>query len=71
MDLAIAYTVFPTAGRPPEALWRRIRPADTTCFEPTPALLNRAYPDFAVIMGEEGRPCGAWWRTTLLQTASR
>jgi len=56
VGLAMAYTVFPTAGRPPAALWQRIRPADATCYEPTPALLNRAYPDFTAIDGEEGRP---------------
>ncbi len=55
-EIAMAYTVFPTGARAPEALWRRIRPTDTTCFEPTPALLNRAYPDFTAIAGEPGRP---------------
>ncbi len=55
-DIAMAYTVFPTGARAPEALWRRIRPADTTCFDPTPALLNRAFPDFTAIAGQPGRP---------------
>ena len=55
-EIAMAYTVFPTGARAPEALWRRIRPTDTTCFDPTPALLNRAFPDFTTIAGKPGQP---------------
>ena len=50
-DMAMAYTVFPTGPRAPEALWRRIHPADATCFQSAPALLNRAYPDFSMVKG--------------------
>jgi TonB family protein len=56
LAIAMAYTLFPTGSPAPEGLWRRIRPADTSCFEPAPAQLNRAYPDFTTIAGQRGRP---------------
>lgn len=56
VGLAMAYTLFPTSGGPPEELWRRVRPPNSTCQEPPPALLNRAFPDFTSIQSKRGRP---------------
>lgn len=44
----VRYTVFP-AGRPPQAVWDRIRPAGSNCLETPPPPLTRAFPDFAKI----------------------
>lgn len=56
VELAMAYSVFPTGYQRSEALWDRIRPAGSTCFKPAPQLLNRAFPDFTALPGEQGRP---------------
>ena len=50
LTAAIGYTIFPTSGlRPSRALLDRIKPAGSTCFEPVPAVLNRAFPDFKAV----------------------
>lgn len=41
----MAYTVTPSVGIPREA-WERVKPAGTTCYDPAPEVLIRAFPDF-------------------------
>ena len=53
----MAFTVFPTGTVPREA-WLRVRPAGSTCFDPTPPVLLRAYPNFKTLPSEPG---GARW----------
>ncbi|WP_232473814.1 TonB family protein [Sphingomonas sp. MA1305] len=53
VDDVRAYSVFPSAT-PTEAVWRRIRPAGATCYDPTPDVLLRAYPDFAKLPEQRG-----------------
>lgn len=56
VELAMAYTIFPTSGTRSPALWDRVRSAGGTCLQTRLQVLNRAYPDFPALPGEEGRP---------------
>lgn len=49
----MGFTVFPTS-RPIRAMLERVKPVGSDCFEPEPALLNRAFPDFKKIPQEPG-----------------
>lgn len=53
VDDVRAYSVFPSAT-PSDAVWRRIRPAGATCYDPTPGVLLRAYPDFTKLPEQRG-----------------
>jgi len=50
----LAFTVFPTGTVPREA-WQRVQPAASTCFNPAPAVLLRAFPDFKKLPSQAGR----------------
>jgi TonB family protein len=51
----MAYSLNPNSGALPTEGWHRIRPADTDCLrQPRPAVLLRAYPDFATLPGTRG-----------------
>lgn len=43
-----AYAMFP-AGQPQNAVWDRLKPAGTTCFDPPAEALLRAYPAYKTI----------------------
>ena len=49
----IAYTLVPGAA-PPRALWDRIRPEGSTCTDPAPDVLLRAFPDFKALPDQPG-----------------
>lgn len=50
-----AMTLAMTGGAQRKALWDRIRPAGSTCTDPQPAPLLRAFPDFARIPSVPGQ----------------
>ncbi|MGU3316584.1 energy transducer TonB [Sphingomonas sp. M6A6_1c] len=49
----IAYTLVPGAT-PPRAVWDRIRPAGSTCVDPAPEVLLRAFPPFKALPDQPG-----------------
>ncbi len=49
----MAYTMFP-GGAPPRAIWDRIIPAGSTCNNPAPDVLLRAYPAFRAMPDQPG-----------------
>lgn len=49
------YSIFPNGGKP-RAIFDRLKPEGSTCFNSPPAVLTRAYPDFAKIPATPGRP---------------
>ena len=49
IDALIDYSVFPGGVRLPKAGYARVAPADSSCFDPQPAVRNRVYPDFQAI----------------------
>ncbi|HEX8387474.1 MAG TPA: energy transducer TonB [Sphingomonas sp.] len=42
-------TILPTGGRLPPDAWKRVEPASTTCSDPPPDVLVRAFPEFKKI----------------------
>jgi len=54
----IAYTIWPHGTRLPREAYTRIAPADTNCIDPSPGVLERAFPDFESI--EEAPGSRAW-----------
>jgi len=62
----LAFTVFPSGTVPREA-WRRVQPADSTCFSPAPAVLLRAFPDFKTLPTQAGR---RQWSMTEFDTSA-
>ncbi|RDE05366.1 TonB family protein [Sphingomonas aracearum] len=56
VELAMAYTVFPTNSVRLPAIWDRVRPEGATCTKTRLQVLNRAFPDFRSLPGEQGRP---------------
>lgn len=51
----MAYAVFPTGGRT-KAIGDRLRAAGSDCFDPAPAVLLRAFPDFKRLPEQPGYP---------------
>ena len=51
----MAYTIFP-GQRPTAEMWARVKPVGSTCYDPTPQVRNRAFPDFDTIPKQPGRP---------------
>jgi hypothetical protein len=49
----IAYTLVPGAT-PPRAVWDRIRPDGSTCTDPVPDVLLRAFPDIKALPDQPG-----------------
>ncbi len=50
----MAYTMFPQQ-RPTPAMWARIKPAGSDCYDPVPQVRNRAFPDFDALPRQPGR----------------
>ena len=48
----MAYTMFP-GQRPTAEMWARVKPVGSTCYDPTPQVRNRAFPDFDAIPKHE------------------
>ncbi|WP_052075516.1 energy transducer TonB [Sphingomonas taxi] len=49
----VAYSVFPNEP-PPRAVWDRVRPPGSTCTDPVPEVLLRAFPHFKALPDQPG-----------------
>lgn len=54
LNAAFEYSIFPNMGRQ-QAVFDRVKPEGSTCFNGAPAVLTRSYPDFSKVPATPGR----------------
>jgi hypothetical protein len=54
LKAAFEYLIFPNMGRQ-QAVFDRVKPENSTCFNGAPAVLTRSYPDFSKVPATPGR----------------
>lgn len=54
LKAAFEYSIFPNMGRQ-QAVFDRVKPEGSTCFNGPPAVLTRSYPDFSKVPATPGR----------------
>ncbi len=54
LNRVFEYSIFPNIGRQ-RAIFDRLKPQGSTCFDSPPAVLTRSYPDFSEVPATPGR----------------